>query len=53
MELIAEGVEDAQTAQILEGLGYDQFQGYHFSKPLTPEEASAWISRAYGNEKAG
>ena len=52
MDLIAEGVEDAQTAQILEGLGYDQFQGYHYSKPLTPDEATAWINRAYRNEQA-
>ncbi|WP_181905152.1 putative bifunctional diguanylate cyclase/phosphodiesterase [Aestuariispira insulae] len=52
MELIAEGVEDEQTAQILEGMGYDQFQGYHYSKPLSPDEATAWISRAYRNEEA-
>ena len=45
MELIAEGVEDEETVTILKEMGYDQFQGYHYSKPLPPNEAGAWIKK--------
>ncbi|HWS33287.1 MAG TPA: bifunctional diguanylate cyclase/phosphodiesterase [Actinoplanes sp.] len=34
LTLVAEGVEDEATARTLTGLGIDQLQGYHFSRPL-------------------
>ena len=45
MELIAEGVEDEKTVDILKEMGYDQFQGYFFSKPLPPVDATNWIKK--------
>jgi len=32
--IVAEGVEEARHVQILQGLGCDQGQGYHFSRPV-------------------
>lgn len=43
--VIAEGVEDSATAQILKSSACDYLQGYHFSKPLTLEEFLVWSSR--------
>jgi EAL domain-containing protein (putative c-di-GMP-specific phosphodiesterase class I) len=37
MKTVAEGVETEQQRQILEKLGCDNYQGYLFSKPLTPK----------------
>ncbi|GIF00264.1 hypothetical protein Ari01nite_77280 [Paractinoplanes rishiriensis] len=34
LTLVAEGVEDQHTADILCGLGFDLLQGYHFSRPV-------------------
>ncbi|MBP5859051.1 EAL domain-containing protein [Marivibrio halodurans] len=38
---IGEGVEDAETADMLARLGIDLAQGYHFGRPMAPEEAAA------------
>jgi EAL domain-containing protein (putative c-di-GMP-specific phosphodiesterase class I) len=38
---LAEGVEDAQQAEALTRLGCDFVQGYHFARPLPPEEIEA------------
>lgn len=38
---LAEGVEDAQQAEALARLGCDFVQGYHFARPLPPEEIEA------------
>ncbi len=46
-ELLAEGVEDADTAVLLAGLGVDRIQGYHVARPMPPDELPRWIgSRA-------
>jgi EAL domain-containing protein (putative c-di-GMP-specific phosphodiesterase class I) len=34
VQVVAEGVETAGQLAVLEGLGCDFIQGYHFSKPL-------------------
>jgi EAL domain-containing protein (putative c-di-GMP-specific phosphodiesterase class I) len=34
MRTVAEGVEDAETAEALEAMGIDILQGYHFAKPM-------------------
>jgi diguanylate cyclase (GGDEF)-like protein/PAS domain S-box-containing protein len=38
---VAEGVEDAATAEWLRKMGCKLAQGYHFSRPLEPAEAKA------------
>jgi diguanylate cyclase (GGDEF)-like protein/PAS domain S-box-containing protein len=44
MEVIAEGVESEEQARLLKELGCDFAQGFHFSKPLPPEEIPALLS---------
>lgn len=43
LHIVAEGVEDAATADILENMGVHAFQGYHFGKPMPAEEFVAWL----------
>lgn len=38
LEVVAEGVEDASAVSALQGLGVEKFQGYHFHKPMRPEQ---------------
>jgi diguanylate cyclase (GGDEF)-like protein len=45
LEIIAEGVEDDQTAGCLAHMDCDLFQGYHLSRPLPPAEFTAWLRR--------
>lgn len=42
-KVIAEGVEDQATWDQLEGLGCDSAQGFHMSRPLSPEAFTAWL----------
>ena len=42
LTVVAEGVESIHIAKRLQQLGCDTLQGYHFSKPLPPEEFEAW-----------
>lgn len=37
LRIVAEGVEDGDTLQWLEGLGCDIAQGYHIGRPMTPQ----------------
>jgi diguanylate cyclase (GGDEF)-like protein len=43
LKVVAEGVEDEATLHRLGGLGCDFAQGYHFSKPLSPDAFHEWI----------
>ncbi|PPK98576.1 diguanylate cyclase (GGDEF)-like protein [Kineococcus xinjiangensis] len=43
LRLVAEGVEDARTLEVLRLLGVDQTQGYFHSRPVPPAELSAWL----------
>ena len=45
LRALAEGVEDAQTLQILSELGCDVVQGWYFSKAIPGHEVPAWMSR--------
>ena len=38
IKVVAEGVEDAETAEQLRALGVTYAQGFHFSKPVAAEE---------------
>jgi diguanylate cyclase (GGDEF)-like protein len=37
LTLVAEGVEDQHTADVLAATGFDVLQGYHFGRPVPPE----------------
>ena len=42
LRIVAEGVEDLATAQVLGALDCEELQGYHFSRPLPVQELEAW-----------
>lgn len=42
--VIAEGVEDQQTAHMLRDMGCDQAQGYHFARPMPEAEFIDWLA---------
>ena len=46
MRAIAEGVETAEQADALRGLGCYGAQGYHFSRPMPAEEIASLLARA-------
>jgi diguanylate cyclase len=43
LKVVAEGVEDQSSWNILRSLGCDDAQGYFMSKPLSPDLLLAWI----------
>jgi diguanylate cyclase (GGDEF)-like protein len=43
LRMVAEGVEDAETWHLLRNLGCDVVQGYHLSRPLPPQQITAWL----------
>jgi EAL domain-containing protein (putative c-di-GMP-specific phosphodiesterase class I) len=43
LEVVAEGVEDAEGLELLRQLDCDQIQGYYFSKPLSTPEITRWL----------
>ena len=40
---VAEGVEDAETLQLLAELGCDEVQGYHVARPMKPGDLVPWL----------
>jgi len=45
LEVVAEGVEDPATGRRLFELGCDYGQGFGFSQPLSPADATAYVAR--------
>lgn len=45
LEVVAEGVETSRQAQMLRRMGAKYAQGYHFAKPLPPEQAQALLAQ--------
>nr|WP_321397990.1 EAL domain-containing protein [uncultured Desulfobacter sp.] len=43
MQVVAEGVENKETAVKLKALGCDIIQGFYFSKPLNHEDLIRWL----------
>ena len=43
LRVVAEGVEDKQTRDLLAGLGCDSAQGYLISPPISAEELDRWF----------
>ena len=44
LQVVAEGIEDQQTLDLLRGLGCDYAQGYHISKPILPDQFIELVS---------
>jgi EAL domain-containing protein (putative c-di-GMP-specific phosphodiesterase class I) len=45
MEAVAEGVESEGQAALLKEIGCDLAQGFHFARPLPPEEVPGFLAR--------
>jgi diguanylate cyclase (GGDEF)-like protein len=43
MTVVAEGVEGSAHVVVLEGLGCDIAQGYHYARPMPAPDMTAWI----------
>lgn len=43
LSVVAEGVEDEQSARKLAGLGCEVVQGFYFSKPLSKSDFNQWL----------
>ncbi|WP_380259181.1 putative bifunctional diguanylate cyclase/phosphodiesterase [Kineococcus sp. GCM10028916] len=43
LRVVAEGVEDEATLEVLRSLGIDETQGYLHSRPLAPADVPAWV----------
>ena len=41
---MAEGVEDAETLELLRRLGADHAQGYHIARPMPAAALEAWLT---------
>lgn len=53
MTVTAEGVETGEQAEYLAQCGCDEFQGFHFSRPVTPEAVERLLSNAVEKKKSG
>lgn len=45
MTLVAEGIEDIETARFLQKMGCDIAQGYYFARPMPADEVSNWLNQ--------
>ncbi len=48
LALVAEGVEDAETAEILQDMGVEMLQGFYFSRPMPKSECASFVSSLSG-----
>jgi EAL domain-containing protein (putative c-di-GMP-specific phosphodiesterase class I) len=44
LKVVAEGVEDRESLEMLRELGCDCVQGYYISRPLPRDEFVAWVA---------
>ncbi|MHC5543592.1 EAL domain-containing protein, partial [Singulisphaera rosea] len=44
LRVVAEGIEDRATVDLLASMGCDDAQGYFFSRPLPPENIAGWMT---------
>ena len=52
LSVVAEGVEDQSSWQLLEGWGCDKLQGYFISKPMAAVDFASWYG-SYTHNKEG
>jgi EAL domain-containing protein (putative c-di-GMP-specific phosphodiesterase class I) len=48
LKIVAEGVEDLATAQVLGALDCEELQGFHFTRPLPVEQLEQWVLQHVG-----
>lgn len=48
LHVVAEGVEDEETVECLRGYGCEMAQGYHFARPLPPDDFMAMVANPAG-----
>jgi len=54
VRVVAEGVEDEDTMNLLIEYGCDEAQGYYFSRPLPPADLEQWLQTSpYGLVRSG
>ncbi len=53
MQVVAEGIEDGETAALLHDIGCDIGQGFHFSKPITGDAVTRFLQRRAPRAPAG
>ncbi|WP_448625254.1 putative bifunctional diguanylate cyclase/phosphodiesterase [Geodermatophilus sp. URMC 64] len=54
LEVVAEGVEDADTHEMLVDMGCDLVQGWHLARPMPPGEFLPWLAtRAHTARRRG
>lgn len=46
LSVVAEGVEDQESTDLIASMGCDKLQGFYFSKPLTADEMVEWIKKS-------
>jgi EAL domain-containing protein (putative c-di-GMP-specific phosphodiesterase class I) len=44
LDTVAEGIEDAHTARVLESMGCSYAQGYHFARPMPLPDITRWAA---------
>lgn len=49
MKVVAEGIETATVSEHLRELGCDIAQGYHYGKPMPPEDFGKWAASLIGS----
>ncbi len=49
MEVVAEGVENKETLDMLMGMGCDIAQGYYIAKPMPADELVPWLEQRNSN----
>ena len=52
LDIVAEGIEDAEQARTLVGMGVRAGQGFHFAKPLEEERFAAMLARGDVRDRA-
>ncbi|NIZ90758.1 putative bifunctional diguanylate cyclase/phosphodiesterase [Kineococcus rubinsiae] len=53
LRVVAEGVEDGATLEVLARLGVDETQGYLHARPMPPAEFEGWLGRRPAAAAAG
>ena len=44
LRVVAEGVEDRETIDILKAMGVDKVQGYYYAMPMPVDELYNWMT---------